>query len=60
MKKRFTEEQTIGVLKESEAREVIEDCRKEYSEVMPHSSLGYLPPAVFAKRGEMTLNGATN
>lgn len=44
----------------AEAREAIEEWRREYNEIRPHSSLGYLPPAVFAKRGEMTLNGATN
>ncbi len=36
----------------AEAGEVIEAWRKEYNEVRPHSSLGYMPPAVFAKRGE--------
>ena len=28
-----------------EARAVIEDWRKEYNHVRPHSSLGYRPPA---------------
>lgn len=44
----------------AEARQVIEDWRKEYNEVRPHSSLGYLPPAVFAKQKELALNGTTN
>jgi putative transposase len=32
-----------------EAREVIEIWREDYNEVRPHSSLGYLPPSVFAR-----------
>ncbi|MBI4665419.1 MAG: IS3 family transposase [Nitrospinae bacterium] len=44
----------------AEARQVIEEWRKEYNEVRPHSSLGYLPPAAFAKREKIRLNGATN
>ena len=31
-----------------EARGMIEDWRKDYNEVRPHSSLGYQPPSVFA------------
>lgn len=33
-----------------EARRLIEAWRVHYNEVRPHSSLGYLPPAVFAKQ----------
>lgn len=44
----------------AEAREVIEEWRKEYNEIRPHSSLGYLPPAVFAKQEKMALNGTDN
>jgi putative transposase len=33
-----------------EARHIITDWRKHYNEVRPHSSLGYLPPAVFAQK----------
>lgn len=51
---------SIVIFPLAEAREVIEEWRREYNEVRPHSSLGYLPPAVFAKKGEMALNGATN
>ncbi len=32
-----------------EARERIEDWRKDYNEVRPHSALGYQPPSVFAR-----------
>lgn len=32
-----------------EARERIEDWRKDYNEVRPHSSLGFQPPSVFAR-----------
>ena len=34
----------------SEARRVINEWREHYNNVRPHSSLGYLPPAVFAKQ----------
>lgn len=44
----------------AEARQMIEEWRKEYNEVRPHSSLGYLPPAVFAKQEKMALNGTTD
>lgn len=44
----------------SEARRVIEEWRREYNEVRPHSSLGYLPPALFAKQKTMALNGTEN
>lgn len=33
-----------------DARHIIEAWRTHYNEVRPHSSLGYLPPAVFARR----------
>jgi putative transposase len=32
-----------------EARERIDDWRTDYNDVRPHSSLGYLPPSVFAR-----------
>jgi len=32
-----------------EAREKIEDWRRDYNEVRPHSALGYQPPSVFAR-----------
>ena len=34
----------------SEARNVIDNWRKHYNEVRPHSSLGYQPPTVFAQQ----------
>jgi putative transposase len=39
-----------------EARELIEDWRLEYNLRRPHSSLGYLPPAVFAQQATLSLN----
>jgi len=39
----------------NDAKEEIESWRKEYNEVRPHSSLGYLPPAKFAKRERLRL-----
>ena len=33
-----------------EARSVVESWRKDYNEVRPHSSLGYQPPALFARK----------
>lgn len=33
----------------AEARIEIEQWRRHYNEVRPHSSLGYIPPAVFAR-----------
>lgn len=33
-----------------EARHIINNWRKHYNEVRPHSSLNYLPPAVFAEK----------
>lgn len=33
-----------------EARQEIDNWRQHYNEVRPHSSLGYIPPAVFAQR----------
>jgi transposase InsO family protein len=33
-----------------EARTVVEQWRKEYNEQRPHSALGYVPPAQFARR----------
>jgi len=35
----------------AEAKVVIEQWRRHYNEVRPHSSLGYLTPAAFAARG---------
>lgn len=35
-----------------EARQKIEDWRKEYNEQRPHSSLGYLPPMEYAENHE--------
>jgi len=32
------------------ARQEIDSWRQHYNEVRPHSSLGYVPPAVFARR----------
>ena len=32
-----------------EARKVIDEWRKDYNEIRPHSSLGYQPPSVFAR-----------
>ena len=34
----------------ADARRVIEDWRRHYNEVRPHSSLGYLPPREYARR----------
>jgi len=34
----------------TDARQEIEHWRTHYNEVRPHSSLGYLPPARFAKQ----------
>lgn len=34
----------------TEARSIIDNWRKHYNEVRPHSSLGYQPPAVFAQQ----------
>ena len=33
-----------------EARYVIEQWRQDYNEARPHSSLGYQPPGVFARK----------
>ena len=44
----------------ADARKIIETWRKEYNEIRPHSSLGYLPPAVFAKQEKMASNGTGN
>lgn len=38
-----------------EAREIIETWRLEYNLRRPHSSLGYLPPAVFAQQASLSL-----
>lgn len=38
-----------------EAQVVIEQWRQEYNHRRPHSSLGYLPPAVFADQARLTL-----
>jgi len=38
----------------SDARRKIEEWRQDYNQQRPHSSLGYLPPAAFARtRAEM-------
>jgi transposase InsO family protein len=45
----------------TEARVIIEDWRREYNEIRPHSSLGYLTPVEFSKNSELsfaTLNQA--
>ena len=34
----------------TETRRIIDDWRKHYNEVRPHSSLGYQPPTVFAEQ----------
>ncbi len=39
-----------------EAKIVIEQWRQEYNQRRPHSSLGYLPPAVFADQARLSLN----
>ncbi len=38
-----------------EAQAVIEQWRQEYNHRRPHSSLGYLPPAVFTDQARLTL-----
>ncbi len=38
-----------------EARVIIEDWRKEYNEIRPHSSLGYLTPVEFSKNSELSI-----
>jgi transposase InsO family protein len=38
-----------------EAQMVIEQWRQEYNQRRPHSSLGYLPPAAFAKQVRLSL-----
>ena len=38
-----------------EARVIIEDWRKEYNEIRPHSSLGYLTPDEFSKNSELSI-----
>jgi len=42
-KKEFTPEQIITTL--LEAKVLIENWRREYNKIRPHSSLGYKPPA---------------
>jgi transposase InsO family protein len=39
-----------------EAQLVIEQWRQEYNQRRPHSSLGYMPPAVFADQARLTLD----
>lgn len=39
-----------------EPQAVIEQWRQEYNYHRPHSSLGYLPPAVFADQARLTLD----
>ena len=38
-----------------EAQIVTEEWRQEYNHRRPHSSLGYLPPAVFAEQVRLSL-----
>lgn len=38
-----------------EAQTIIEQWRLEYNHHRPHSSLGYLPPAVFAEQARLSL-----
>jgi putative transposase len=38
----------------SDAKEKIEQWRKDYNEARPHASLGYLAPAEFARRSQET------
>jgi putative transposase len=40
----------------AEARVHIEQWRREYNEVRPHSSLAYLTPAAFVRQNQPTLN----
>lgn len=44
----------------SEARDIIEAWRCDYNEVRPHSSLGGLPPSLFASAMKTELNGLVN
>lgn len=39
-----------------DARQKIENCRRDYNEYRPHSSLADTPPALFAKEFESTQN----
>ena len=44
----------------SDARRKIEEWRQDYNQQRPHSSLGYLSPAAFARtRAEMTMRKAS-
>jgi len=43
VKKGYTPEQIINKLRE--AKVLIEQWRKEYNQIRPHSALGYCPPA---------------
>ncbi|MBI1277530.1 MAG: transposase [Anaerolineaceae bacterium] len=38
-----------------EAQSIIDHWRLEYNHHRPHSSLGYLPPAVFAEQARLSL-----
>jgi transposase InsO family protein len=60
VRKNFTPEQIINKLRDellnreifttlTEAKALIEQWRKEYNQVRPHSSLGYRPPAPEAR-----------
>jgi len=60
VRKNFTPEQIINKLRDellnreifttlTEAKVLIEQWRKEYNQVRPHSSLGYRPPAPEAR-----------
>jgi len=33
-----------------DARDIIDQWRKHYNEVRPHSSLGYVPPGIYEKQ----------
>ena len=54
-RKRFTEEQIIGILKEAEAGAQSTDLCRRHA-IRPHSALGDVPPQEFEQR---TLNRAT-
>jgi len=54
-RKRYSPEQSITMLRE--ANVLVEDWRKTYSHLRPHSSLDYRPPAPEAKWLESSLKG---
>jgi putative transposase len=43
-------------LSRAEARVCIEQWRREYNEVRPHSSIAYLTPAAFVRQNRSTPN----